>query len=169
MPRNLKEELLFTAMMAGLMVFGMVAYNVALAQGFAGTYMLDVLAEYPGGLAVAVVLDLLLVGPIAKKLAFRYIINDYMKRHTFLIGITISVMMVLGMVSCMSLFGLIMAHNFAGNIWINYLHTWGFNVIVALPLQLAIVGPIARTVLGKVQGGSDARQAEVKNPTEQID
>nr|WP_225353257.1 hypothetical protein [Secundilactobacillus paracollinoides] len=46
MPRNLKEELLFTAMMAGLMVFGMVAYNVALAQGFAGTYAVDVLAEY---------------------------------------------------------------------------------------------------------------------------
>nr|WP_263850061.1 hypothetical protein [Secundilactobacillus paracollinoides] len=40
-------------------------------------------------------------------------------------------------------------------------------MIVALPLQLAIVGPIARTVLGKVQGGSDAREAEV--PREDVD
>lgn len=162
MPRNLKEELLFTAMMAGLMVFGMVAYNVALAQGFAGHYMLDVLGEYPGGLIVAVILDLLVVGPLAKKLAFRYIINDYMKRHTTLIALTISVMMVVGMVSCMSLFGLIMAKNFAGNVFVNYLHTWGFNVIVALPLQLLIVGPIARTILGKVQNASALRQAAAK-------
>ena len=32
MPRNLKEEVVFTAIMAGLMVFVMTAYNVTLAQ-----------------------------------------------------------------------------------------------------------------------------------------
>lgn len=34
MPRNLKEEVVFTAIMAGLMVFVMVCYNVLLVQGF---------------------------------------------------------------------------------------------------------------------------------------
>ncbi len=34
MPRNFKEEAVFTAIMAGLMVFVMVCYNVVLVQGF---------------------------------------------------------------------------------------------------------------------------------------
>jgi len=34
MPKNFKEELLFTAVMAGLMVLVMAGYNIALADGF---------------------------------------------------------------------------------------------------------------------------------------
>jgi hypothetical protein len=33
MPRNFKEEIVFTAIMAGLMVLVMVGYNVVLAEG----------------------------------------------------------------------------------------------------------------------------------------
>lgn len=152
MPRNFKEEAVFTAIMAGLMVFVMVCYNVVLVQGFTKGWFLASLADYPLGLLVAIILDMLVVGPIAKGLAFKYIINDYMKKNVIFIGITISVLMVLGMVSCMSLFGIIMAHNLG---WAAYGHAWLFNVIVALPLQLLIVGPIARGVLGKMQAAAD--------------
>ncbi|MFD1317783.1 DUF2798 domain-containing protein [Loigolactobacillus zhaoyuanensis] len=172
MPRNWKEEIVFTAIMAGLMVFVMVCYNVVLVQGFTKGFLLNSLKEYPGGLLVAIVLDLLIVGPIAKGLAFKYIINDYMKKNVVLIGITISVMMVLGMVSCMSLFGMIMSHSLGGNILATYGHTWIFNLIVALPLQLLIVGPIARFVLGKMQASADKVSqvsAEHKTTTEKID
>lgn len=169
MPRNWKEEVVFTAIMAGLMVLVMVGYNVALAQGFTKGFILDVLAEYPGGLFVAVLLDLLIVGPLAKKLAFKYIINDYMKKNVVLIGITISVMMVLGMVSCMSLFGIIMAHNMGGNVLATYGHTWLFNLIMALPLQLLIVGPIARTVLSKTQAAADKMSAAQEQAVEDND
>ncbi len=121
--------------------------------------MLNSIKDYPGGLLVAIILDLLVVGPIAKGLAFKYIINDYMKKNVVLIGITISVMMVLGMVSCMSLFGIIMA----GHVGVaSYFHAWIFNFIVALPLQLLIVGPIARAVLGKMQAGADQVAAAEK-------
>lgn len=106
MPRNLKEEVVFTAIMAGLMVFVMTAYNVTLAQGFSNGLVMAILSGYPLGLFVAIILDLLVVGPIAKRLAFKYIINDYMRKRVVLIGITISVLMVLGMVTCMSLFGI---------------------------------------------------------------
>jgi len=167
MPKNLKEEIVFTAIMAGLMVFVMVCYNVALVQGFTDGFLLNSIKEYPGGLLVAIILDLLVVGPIAKGLAFKYIINDYMKKNVVLIGITISVMMVLGMVSCMSLFGIIMA----GNVGVaNYFHAWGFNFIVALPLELIIVGPIARAVLGKMQAASAKAQAKVnEKANEEVD
>ncbi|MBU7555376.1 DUF2798 domain-containing protein [Pediococcus ethanolidurans] len=166
MPRNLKEEVVFTAIMAGLMVFVMVCYNVMLVQGFTKGFMMNSLSEYPGGLLVAIILDLLVVGPIAKKLAFKYIINDYMKRNVVLIGITISVMMVLGMVTCMSLFGIIMSHNVSLT---SYIHAWGFNIIVALPLQLLIVGPIARAVLGKMQSVTDKAKAVQESTSEEIE
>ncbi|MFC6171426.1 DUF2798 domain-containing protein [Loigolactobacillus jiayinensis] len=169
MPRNWKEEIVFTAIMAGLMVFVMVCYNVLLVQGFTKGFLMNSLAEYPGGLLVAVVLDLLIVGPIAKKLAFRYIINDYMKKNVILIGITISVMMVLGMVSCMSLFGMIMSHELGGHVLATYGHAWIFNLIVALPLQLLIVGPIARAVLGKMQAATDKVSAPQKKSAKEID
>lgn len=122
--------------------------------------------DYPGGLLVAIILDMLIVGPIAKGLAFKYIINEYMKKNVVLIGITISVMMVLGMVSCMSLFGIIMAHNVS---LASYFHAWRFNFIVALPLQLIVVGPIARAVLGKMQSVADVKQETQKSANEEID
>ncbi len=152
MPRNFKEEIVFTAIMAGLMVLVMVGYNVVLAEGFTNDFLLHTITEYPGGLLVAVILDLLVVGKIAKFVAFKYIINDYMKKNVLLIGLTISVLMVLGMVTCMSLFGIIMAGNVS---WGAYGHAWLFNVIMALPLQLLIVGPIARFALGKMQTAAD--------------
>lgn len=169
MPRNLKEEIVFTAIMAGLMVFVMVCYNVVLVQGFTEGFLLNSIKEYPGGLLVAIILDLLIIGPIAKGLAFKYIINDYMKKNVVLIGITISVMMVLGMVSCMSLFGMIMAHNLGGNVLATYGHTWIFNLIMALPLQLIVVGPIARGVLGKMQAAADKASAPQEKTDKEID
>ncbi|GAW98722.1 DUF2798 domain-containing protein [Secundilactobacillus mixtipabuli] len=152
MPRNFKEEIVFTAIMAGLMVLVMVGYNVVLAEGFTNNFLLHTLTEYPGGLAVAVILDLLVVGNIAKSVAFKYIITDYMKKNVLLIGLTISVLMVIGMVTCMSLFGIFMAGSVS---WGAYGHAWLFNIIVALPLQLLIVGPIARFILGKMQAATD--------------
>ncbi|MFC6180942.1 DUF2798 domain-containing protein [Lactiplantibacillus daowaiensis] len=158
MPRNWKEEVVFTAIMAGLMVFVMTAYNVAMAQGFSNGLILAILSGYPLGLLVAIILDMLVVGPIAKTLAFKYIINDYMRKKTVLIGITISVLMVLGMVTCMSLFGIAVEGKLSGgHVLATYGHTWLFNLIVALPLQLLIVGPIARAVLGKMQQASADR------------
>ncbi len=50
MPRNFKEELLFTAVMAGLMVLVMAGYNIALADGFGHHFIREVLVGYPLGL-----------------------------------------------------------------------------------------------------------------------
>jgi len=55
------------------------------------------------------------------------------------------------MVTLMSLFGMVVTQNFGSNYFLTYLHTWIFNLFMALPLQLLIVGPIARAILGAVQ------------------
>ncbi|MCF6515904.1 DUF2798 domain-containing protein [Lactobacillus sp. S2-2] len=152
MPKNLKEELFFTAIMAGLMVFGMTFYNITKAEGFNSHLLIDVLVGYPLGLLVAVLLDLFLIGPIVKKIAFTFIFNKDIEYKPIVIGITISVMMVLGMVTCMSLFGIIVEGGDANTSFFQlYGKTWIFNLIAALPLQLLIVGPLARFSLGKIQ------------------
>jgi hypothetical protein len=154
LPKNFKEEVIFTLIMAGLMVLVMAGYNVALADGFTSGYILEVLMGYPLALIVAIALDMLIVGPTAKKIFFNHIFKPEMEAKPAIIGICISVLMVAGMVTMMSAFGMIVTHNFGGNIVLTYLHTWAFNVLMALPLQLLIVGPIARGVLGMVQRSS---------------
>lgn len=151
MPRNFKEELLFTAVMAGLMVLVMAGYNIALADGFGHHFIREVLVGYPLALLVAAICDLGIIGPGVKYLFFHYVINDYMKKKQIRIALTISVMMVAGMVTLMSLFGMVVTQNFGGNVFLTYLHTWIFNLFMALPLQLLIVGPIARKILSLVQ------------------
>ena len=137
--------------MAGLMVFVMAGYNVAMSDGFSAGYVLEVLKGYPLALAIALVLDLGLVGPTAKKIFFNHIFKPEMEQKPAIIGIWISVLMVAGMVTLMSAFGIIVTANFGGNIVLTYLHTWIFNLFMALPLQLLIVGPIARAALAAFQ------------------
>ncbi|MCI1553634.1 MAG: DUF2798 domain-containing protein [Levilactobacillus sp.] len=151
MPKNFKEELLFTAVMAGLMVLVMAGYNIALADGFSHHFIREVLTGYPLALVVAAICDLGIIGPGVKYIFFHFIINDYMKKKQIRIALTISVMMVAGMVTLMSLFGMVVTQNFGDNALLTYLHTWIFNLFMALPLQLLIVGPIARAILGAVQ------------------
>ncbi|MFD1486152.1 DUF2798 domain-containing protein [Lacticaseibacillus baoqingensis] len=151
MPKNFKEELFFSLIMAGLMVFVMAGYNVALSDGFSAGYLLEVLKGYPVALVIALILDLGVVGPLAKKLFFTRIFKPEMEQKSLIIGIWISILMVAGMVSLMSAFGIIVTANFGGNLVLTYLHTWIFNLFMALPLQLLIVGPIARKALAAFQ------------------
>ncbi|MBS9334696.1 DUF2798 domain-containing protein [Fructobacillus sp. M1-13] len=155
MPRNLKEELVFMLVMAGLMVLGMSIYNVYLAQGIDSRFWSEIVFGYPIALIVAMLLDGFLVGPIAKGIAFKAIIPRYKEKSPIKIGITISVLMVLGMVTCMSLFGVLIN----GQSVTMYGHAWIMNLILALPLQLIVVAPIARTVLRQVQAKGETDNA----------
>nr|WP_279403597.1 hypothetical protein [Secundilactobacillus kimchicus] len=83
-----------------------------------------------------------------------------MEQTPAIIGIWISVLMVAGMVTLMSAFGMIVTANFGGNIVLTYLHTWIFNLFMALPLQLLIVGPIARAALSAFQSRGNGVEAE---------
>lgn len=157
MPRNFKEELMFTGMMAGLMVIVMECYNIALSAGFSDGYVIEVIKGYPLALIVAAILDLVLVGPIVKGIFFKFIFKESMKQNPIVIALWISCMMVLGMVTLMSCFGLIVQIGFFNFSFGTYLHTWLFNLILALPLQLIIVGPICRALLGKIQSNLDSK------------
>lgn len=144
MPTNKKEGLFFTTMMCGLMVIGMSIYNLSLHQALT-------LENFAIGLIpafiFAFILDVFIVGVVAKKIAFSLPIS---KEKPILLILTISTLMILGMVTFMSAFGVIMNGQVAqiGSI---YAKTWLLNFVVALPYQLIIVGPLSRFALSQVQ------------------
>lgn len=146
MPRNFKEAMIFTCLMCGLMVVGMSIWNLYVAGHFSWS---AVFLGFPLGFAVAFLVDVIIVGPIAKKIAFA--ILHHLKYHEKRIVkiLVISSCMVLGMVSFMSIYGVIMSGRpFTLQ---NYGQTWISNFVMAVPLNLLVVGPISRFVLGKLQ------------------
>lgn len=145
LPTNKKEGIIFTTMMCFLMVLGMSIYNLWLHDSLTLTELLIGLIP---GFIVAFILDVFVVGGLAKKIAFSLPINPEKK---LILILTISTLMILGMVTCMSLFGILMENGLNEQLFSQYLTAWKMNVIVALPLQLLIVGPISRKVLQQIQ------------------
>ena len=71
MPKNKFQDVVFTIIMATIMVYGMVVYNVALNTGTVnGTTFLAATHELPIMVPIAFVLEFFVVGKIAKMLAF---------------------------------------------------------------------------------------------------
>ena len=94
MPRNFKEALLFTCMMCAMMVFGMSIWNLHVAGAFAWSHAF--LGFFPG-FVVAFILDMLIIGPLAKKVAFSLIPRDLKSKYVKIFAV--SGCMVLGMVT----------------------------------------------------------------------
>ena len=151
MPRNKKEGIIFGVTMCFLMVCGMSAYNLALVGKL--SYTKFAIGLIPGFI-VAFFFDTVIVGPIAKKLAFKLPIDRNNKLQTIL---AISLLMITGMVTFMSVFGLLMRPELPENIIHAYFTAWGINFIAALPLQLLLVGPISRLKLQMWQRYFDSR------------
>ena len=141
MPRNKKEGMIFTVLMCGLMVLGMSLYNLAIHDALTASALF-------GGFPLGFILDVFVVGVVAKKIAFRLPVPKHKPIYMIL---TISSLMVLGMVSFMSAYGLIVEGQ-AGILFSSaYFKAWLTNFVVALPYQLLIVGPFSRSILKKVQ------------------
>ena len=71
MPKNKFQDVIFTAIMATIMVYGMIVYNVALnTGGVSGTTFLAAFHEMPIMVPIAFVLEFFVVGKLAKMLAF---------------------------------------------------------------------------------------------------
>ena len=151
MPRNKKEGIIFGVTMCFLMVCGMSAYNLSLVGKLNFTKFAVGLIP---GFIVAFFFDTVIVGPVAKKLAFKLPIDRNNKLQTIL---AISLLMITGMVTFMSVFGLLMRPELPENIIHAYFTAWGMNFIAALPLQLLLVGPISRLKLQMWQRYFDNR------------
>ena len=141
MPRNKFEDVIFTAIMATIMVYGMVVYNVALnTGGVTGATFLMALHELPIMVPIAFVLELFVVGKIAQKLAFTVVRpTDRPQVITYAISICICCIMC----PTMSLIATFLFKTPSFGTWIE---TWAMNFPMAICYQMFYCGPLVRLI-----------------------
>ena len=143
------EKFIFTLLMCFFMVLGMTIYNMLLNEGFNNQFFANLLSDFWFGFIVALLLDVFVVGKIAKPVAFK-IVKPNSETKQIKIVLAISCCMVIGMVLCMSMYGAIIAAGFSSTALKIYPLCIVRNFIMALPLNLLIVSPLVRFLFGKM-------------------
>lgn len=141
MPKTLPEKIIFTIIMAAIMVYGMIVYNVALATGGVTNATFGMaLHEMPIMVPVAFVLEFFVVEKLATALAFTFMKPT--DRPQF-ITYAISLMIVCIMCPVMSLIATLL---FKAPSFAEWIHTWALNMPMALIWQLLYCGPLVRLI-----------------------
>ena len=142
MPKNKFQDVVLTIIMATVMVYGMVVYNVALnTGGVTGQTFLLALHELPIMVPIAFILEFFIVGKLARALAFSVMKpTDRPQFITYAISICICCIMC----PTMSLVATILfkdTHTFG-----TWIQTWAMNFPMALLYQLFYCGPFVRLI-----------------------
>ncbi len=160
MPKNKFEDVIFTIIMAAIMVYGMVVYNVALNMGgVSGATFIAALHELPIMVPVAFILEFFIVGKIARMLAFTVMKpTDRPQFITYAISICICCIMC----PIMSLVATILfKENPSFGTWVQ---TFGMNFPMAICYQMFYCGPfvrlIFRTIFRRNEAHEQAKQQE---------
>ena len=137
MPKNKFQDVVFTVIMALIMVYGMVVYNVALNTGnVSGETFLLALCELPIMVPIAFVLEFFIVGKAAKMLAFTVMKpTDRPQLITYVISICICCIMC----PVMSLIAVFLFKEPGFGIWVK-------NFPMAVCWQLFYCGPLVRLI-----------------------
>ncbi|MBS5985240.1 DUF2798 domain-containing protein [Clostridium sp.] len=143
------QKFIFTLMMCFFMVLGMTIYNMILNEGFHPQFFNNLLKDFWLGFFVALLLDIFIIGKIAKPIAFK-ILKPTKTTKEIKVILTISTCMVVGMVLLMSMYGAIVAVGFNSTALKIYPLCIARNFIVALPLNLLIVSPLVRMSFNKL-------------------
>lgn len=141
MPKTKFQNIVFTAIMAVIMVYGMIVYNVALNTGGVTdkTFLMafhELLIMAP----IALVLEFFAVEKLATKLAFTFMKPT--DRPQF-ITYAISTMIVCIMCPTMSLIATLLFKEPSFGTWVQ---TFGLNMPMALIWQLLFCGPLVRLI-----------------------
>ena len=148
MPKNKFQDVIFTAIMATIMVYGMIVYNVALNMGgVRGETFIAALHEMPIMVPIAFVLEFFVVGKIARMLAFTVMRPD--DRPQF-ITYAISICICCIMCPIMSLIATILFKNAGSQFVAVWFQTTFMNFPVAFFWQLMYCGPLIRFIFGKM-------------------
>lgn len=142
MPKNKFQEVVFTAIMATVMVYGMIVYNVALNMGgvSAQTFVIA-LHEMPIMVPIAFILELFVVGKLARMLAFSVMRPD--DRPQF-ITYAISICICCIMCPIMSLIATVLFKDV--KTFGSWVQTWAMNFPMALLYQMFYCGPFVRLI-----------------------
>lgn len=141
MPKNLIQNIVFTAIMASFMVYGMIVYNIALATGgvVPHTFVMA-LGELRIMAPIAFLLEFFIVDKLAHRLAFTFVKPS--DRPT-LIACSISFCICCIMCPVMSLIATLLFKEPDLGRW---MQTFGMNLPCALLWQLCYCGPAVRFI-----------------------
>jgi hypothetical protein len=139
MPKNLKEEIIFTLVMSFVMVYGMIVYNISVTMGgCTNETFLMAFGELKIMWPIAFFLELLVVGKVAPILAFSFMKpTDRPQFITYAISFCICAMMC-PIMSCIAMF--LFKEPSLGT----YAQTWAMNLPAAYAMQFIIAGPLVR-------------------------
>ena len=142
MPKTKFQNVVFTAIMAFVMVYGMIVYNISLNTGGVSTMcFLAAFHEVPIMVPIAFVLELFVVGRIAHILAFQVMRPD--DRPAF-ITYAISLCICTMMCPIMSLIATILFKE--DKTFGTFVQTWGMNFPMAIFYQMFYCGPFVRWI-----------------------
>lgn len=166
MPKNKFQDVVFTLIMATIMVYGMIVYNVALnTGGVTGMTFVMALHEMPIMVPVAFILEFFVVGGLARKLAFS--VMRPTDRPAF-ITYAISICICCIMCPIMSLIATILfkdTHTFG-----TWIQTWAMNFPMAILYQMFYCGPLVRFIFCLIfrekenAAGNNADNRTAENP-----
>ncbi len=150
MPTTKKESIQFGFIMCFGMVLFMTFYNFYLNGMIGKLTFIEGVSNFIIAFIIAFILDLFIVGPNAKKIALKITAKTNNKLYKIL---SISICMVIGMAFFMSIFGLVTTYLHGGyhnhSIMSEFLSVFGKNFIMALPLQIIVMGPLVRFIFAK--------------------
>ncbi len=148
MPETRTESLFFTAITAWMMVYGMTIYNTVLSMGsFTNETFLHALQNMWIEYVIIFLLAYFVSGKFAKHCAFQVVQPG--DRPIFII-LTIQIFTVVAQVTFASVIGVYHAYGFTSDFLANYIMTYCKNFLFAFPLQLLVVGPLARMIFRKL-------------------
>lgn len=137
MPQTKFQNVVYTIIMALIMVYGMICYNVALnTNGVTNATFVMALHELPIMMPIAAILEFFIVEKLATKLAFTVVRPTDRPQ---IITYAISTMIVCLMCPTMSLIATLLFKTPSFG-------TWGMNMPMALIWQLLFAGPLTRLI-----------------------
>ena len=144
MPKTKFQDFIYTLIMAFVMVYAMICYNIAMHTGGLQNFAFveafkEVIYMWP----IAILLEFFLIGKIAHKVTFKVL--DPKKQPTILIQYGISIVIVSFMCPIMSLVATILINQQSLN---TFIASWFQAMVISFPMalcfQLFYVGPLVR-------------------------
>ncbi len=161
MPKTKFQEVIFTILMAAVMVYGMVCYNVSLNVGdFTNDVFIKAFNEVPIMVVAAIALELIFAGKLAQIIAFK-IINPA-KTQPFFIVAAISAVSVWIMCPCMSFIASVLFKG--GLLQSQFISIWIKTTVLNFPMaffwQFFFAGHLVRFVFRNIFRENKAKDAE---------
>ena len=150
MPETKFQDFVYTLIMAFLMVYVMVCYNISIHTGGLSNFVfIEAFKELPFMWIVAIILEFFLIGKVAHKLTFKVL--DPKKTPSIIISYGISIVIVSFMCPIMSLIATIFINKPSLDIFIS---SWLQSMVLSFPMamcfQLFYAGPFVRFIFNLI-------------------